>query len=314
MTEKHYVGIDVGGTNIVYAVVNESGRVLEERRTKTLPERGAEGILAEMLSISLGWFAQDPSIAAIGIGLPGIIDAERGIAIDCPNLKWENVNIREAFAKDLPLPVHLENDVRCVALAERKFGAARGTDNAICIALGTGIGSGIFVKGQLLRGSLGAAGEVGHMNIIPSGGEKCGCGNTGCWETLASATAIIRQARIAMERAQKAGIPTVLREPIDGQQVAGAAQQGDAVALSVISEAGKFLGIGLANLVTLFNPECIVLGGGMSLAGEVLLDPARRELWQRAMPFAAVNTRLVQAELGDAAGVIGAAVLGMERG
>ena len=311
MPAKHYLGIDVGGTNTVYAIVNDLGQILQEHKLKTLPTRGEKVLLQEMQEMAQELLLLDSSIQGIGIGLPGIIDIRQGVAIDCPNLGWENVEVARTFSNEFGLPVYLENDVRCVALAEKKFGAARLTENAICLALGTGIGSGIFVRGELLRGAYGAAGEVGHMNIIPVGGETCGCGNSGCWETLASATAVVRQAARELEHARRVGLETSLKEPLDGRQIAEAARSGDQVAVSVMQEAGRFLGLGLVNLVNLFNPERIVIGGGLALAGDVLLRPAQTELLRRAMPYPATKVEVVRAELGDAAGVIGAAVLGM---
>ncbi|WP_158291339.1 ROK family protein [Desulfosporosinus sp. Sb-LF] len=314
MTERHYLGIDIGGTNIVYAVVTADGKLIREQRMKTNPARRASEILHEVLTASQVWIQQDSLIMSVGIGLPGIVDAERGIARNCPNLGWTDVDVIAPVQENLAVPVLLENDVRCMALAERSFGAARGTDDSICIALGTGIGSGIFVRGELLRGTCGAAGEVGHMTIIPVGGAQCGCGNTGCWETLASGSAIVRHARCALEHAQRFNIPTALKEPLDGIKVADAAREWDSVAVAVLQEAGRFLGIGLANLVNLFNPECVVLGGGMALAGDALFIPAQQEMLRRVMVNPIHNVRIIPAELGSSAGAIGAAVLGLVKG
>lgn len=149
------------------------------------------------------------------------------------------------------------------------------------------------------------------MTMIPVGGERCGCGNTGCWETLASATAIIREARAALERARRLGTQTMLKEPLDGKMITEAAKSGDLLATSVLEQAGRFLGIGLANLVNIFNPECIVIGGGMALAGEILMMPAQRELSRRAMTDSQKTVRIVATELGSSAGVVGAAALGL---
>lgn len=310
--KERWLGVDVGGTTIVYGVISQEGLLIKQKTTETKPNRGAAGILQEIIATCLEWLEEEPAIGAIGLGLPGNVDSERGIAEDCPNLGWFNIDVLTLFRAKIKVPVYIENDVRCMALAERAFGAARGTENAICLALGTGIGSGIFVHGELLRGTSGFAGEVGHMTIIPLGGQQCGCTSTGCWETLASASALVRTARSRMEQAHLNGIPTRLKEPLDGQKVAEAASEGDLVAAGVFEETGKFLGIGLANLVNLFNPECIVLGGGLSLAGELLFSPARAEMLRRALPNLSRNVRLVSAELGAAAGAIGAALLGQQ--
>lgn len=310
MEEKHWLGVDVGGTTTVYGVITENGSLIKEKSTMTNPERGASEMLQEILATCLEWIQGDPFIVCVGIGLPGTVDPVRGIARDCPNLQWLDVDVLAPFRDRVNVPVYVENDVRCMALAERTYGAARGTENSICLTLGTGIGSGIFVRGELLRGAGGSAGEVGHMTLIPMGGEQCGCKNTGCWETLASASSVVRNARLKMEHARRIGILTALREPLDGKMVTDAALGGDAVASAVLEEAGKFLGIGLANLVNLFNPECIVIGGGMSLAGELLFTPARNEMMKRAMSNPVKDVRIVPAELGTAAGVIGAALLG----
>ncbi|MDP4125638.1 MAG: ROK family protein [Bacillota bacterium] len=309
MGKEHYLGIDVGGSTIVYGVITAEGLLIKEKSSSTNPERGASVILNEILRTCEALIEEDSSIVGVGMGLPGTVDPQRGIARDCPNLHWLNIDVLAPFRTGLRVPVYLENDVRCMALAEHTFGAARGTENAICIALGTGIGSGIFVRGDLLRGTSGAAGEVGHMTLIPGGGEQCACRNSGCWETLASASAIIRNARLGMERAGRMGIPTLLKDPLDGKKVTHAALKGDSIALAVFEEAGKYLGIGLANLVNLFNPECIVIGGGMSLAGDLLFSPAKNEMLKRGMPNPLQDVRIVSAELGCSAGVIGAALL-----
>jgi Transcriptional regulator/sugar kinase len=308
--EEHYLGVDVGGTSIVYGVITTRGHLIKEKSTLTFPERGASGILQEIKATCQEWTQEDSSIVCIGIGLPGTVDPVRGIAISCSNLNWLEIEVLGSLRSEINVPVYIENDGRCMALAERTYGAARGTENAICLTLGTGIGSGIFVRGELLRGTGGSAGEVGHMTLIPMGGEPCGCKNTGCWETLASASSVVRNARLKMEHARRIGILTVLKEPLDGKKVTEAALNGDSVASAVLEETGKFLGIGLATLVNLFNPECIVIGGGMSLAGELLLSPARNEMLKRAMPNPIKDVRIVPAELGPAAGVIGAALLG----
>lgn len=308
---KHYLGIDIGGTNIVYGVISADGQLIKEKSTKTNLQRGANQIIQELLAISQAWIEEDSLITTVGIGLPGLVDNERGIARVCPNLQWIDVDIRSSLQTGLKAQIYLENDVRCMALAERRFGALRGTENGICIALGTGVGSGIFVRGELLQGANGGAGEVGHMTILPVGGERCRCGNTGCWETLVSASSIIRQARYAMEHALRSDIATILREPLDGKRIADAAREGDPVACAVIEEAGRFLGIGLSNLINLFDPECIVFGGGMALAGDVLFLPARKELLRRGMPTPMYDVRIVSAELDGSAGVIGAALLGL---
>lgn len=311
MNEKLYLGIDIGGTNTVFAVVNWHGHLYEKREIKTRPERSPSQIMVEIARTCRELISVYPQVSSIGIGIPGIVDAGQGLALYCPNLNWRNVEVSRSLQVQLSLPVFIENDVRCLALAERRFGAARDFNNAICLAIGTGIGAGIFINGQLLKGAFGGAGEVGHMIIVAKGGVRCHCGNTGCWETLVSATAIINLAQQAWERAQTFGLNTCLIPPLDGKQIADAARNGDQISQEVLSEAGKYLGIGLVNLVNLFNPECIVIGGGMAGAGELLLASARKEIMARALPFSAKQVQVVPAELGSDAGVIGAAILGI---
>ncbi|CAA7600014.1 ROK family [Acididesulfobacillus acetoxydans] len=311
-SQQHHIGIDVGGTNIVYAVADQDGNLLREKKEKTRPERGADGILGELATQIREWTTEDPRIGSVGIGLPAVLDAEHGIARECVNLGWYNVDVIHSLKIwDLGLPVYLENDVRCVALAEKRYGAAASSRNAICLALGTGVGAGIFVEGKLLRGASGGAGEAGHIVVVPFGGERCACGGSGCLETVASAGAVVRQAGQALRHALAAGEPTLLREPLSGRVVSEAAAAGDRIAREVLAEAGRFLGVGLVTLVNLFEPECVVIGGGMALAGESLLAPAREIVRMRAMAYVANRVKIVPAQLGDLAGVIGAASLGM---
>ncbi|KLU61527.1 glucokinase [Peptococcaceae bacterium CEB3] len=311
-SQQHYIGIDVGGTNSVYAVVDQDGNLLQQRKEKTRPERGADGILGELAAQIREWTTADPRIGSVGIGLPAVLDAEHGIARECVNLGWYNVDVIHSLKiGDLGLPVYLENDVRCVALAEKRYGAAASSRNAICLALGTGVGAGIFIEGKLLRGASGGAGEAGHIVVVPFGGERCACGGTGCLETVASAGAVVRQAEQALRHALAAGEPTLLREPLSGRAVSEAAAAGDRIAREVLAEAGRFLGVGLVTLINLFEPECVVIGGGMALAGEPLLAPAREIVRTRAMAYVANRVKIVPAQLGDLAGVIGAATLGM---
>lgn len=309
---QHYMGIDVGGTNTVYAVVGLDGKILKEKREKTRPERGAPVILQELAQQIREWKAEDPLICSVGIGLPAVLDAEHGIARECVNLGWHNVDVLSSLQiTDLGLRTYLENDVRCVALAEKRYGAAASSRNAICLALGTGVGAGIFIEGKLLRGATGGAGEAGHIVVVPFGGERCACGNTGCLETVASASAVVHRAKQALKHALAVGIPTLLKEPLSGREVSEAAKAGDPIAKGILEETGRFLGVGIVSLVNLFEPECVVIGGGMALAGEVLLAPVRDIVRSRAMAYVAGKVEIVPAQLGDLAGVIGAATLGM---
>jgi glucokinase len=262
---------------------------------------------------------QRSGIGAIGMGIPATIDHERGIAVSAVNLPIENLPIRDLVQERTGLPVFVDNDANVAALAEHLYGAARGAENAVMLTIGTGIGGGLILGGEIYRGATGAGAELGHMAIQMDGpGCQGNCPNRGCVETFASGTALGREGRSAAESEPDSALGKLLAagEEVDGKAVTEAALAGDKTAIGVFDLVGGRLGVALASFANIFEPEVIVIGGGVMAAGDLLLDPARRELQARALrPMN--GTPVVPAELGQDAGMIGAAAMArteLERG
>ena len=254
------------------------------------------------------------AIAAVGLGIPCTIDRERGLAISAVNLPIVDVPVRDEMRARLGLPVFVDNDANLAALAEHRYGAAREARNAVMLTVGTGIGGGMVLDGQLYRGSTGAGAELGHV-VVDDDGPPCqgNCPNRGCVETFASGVALAREGAAAAERApgSELGRRLAAGEPIDGRVVTNAALEGDEVAAEVVRSAGASLGVALASLANAFEPEVIVVGGGVMAAGELLLEPARAEVRARALPPQNA-TPVVAAELGPDAGMVGAATMALD--
>ena len=255
-----------------------------------------------------------PEVEAVGLGIPCTIDRERGFAISAVNLPIVNVPIRDLISERIGLPTYLDNDANVAAFAEHRFGAARGATNAVMLTIGTGIGGGLIIGGEVYRGSTGAGAELGHV-VIDQAGPPCqgNCPNRGCVETLASGTALGREGRIAAEAHGESALGRALAagEEIDGRLVTEAALGGDGIAVEVVATIGRRLGVALSSLANVFDPDVIVIGGGASAAGELLLGPARGELRSRALP-PMNETPVVPAELGPDAGMVGAAAMALE--
>ena len=313
-SEGFILGIDLGGTKIVSAVVDGRGAVVARDRTATPAAEGPEAVIAAVVESSRCALTQAKisasNVLAIGVGAPGLVNAGLGVVHTSPNLPgWRDVPLREPIEKALNIKAFLINDANAAAVGELYFGAGRGCRHFVYITVSTGIGGGIIIDGKLYNGASGLAGELGHM-VIADDGPLCRCGNRGCWEMLASGTALAREAR----RRIGAGASTSILDhtagavdKIDAQAVHAAALAGDALASELIHRNAYYLGVGLANIVNVFNPERIVIGGGLSNLGDMLLKPAIEEAERRAFkqPFQAV--RFVTAELGADSGVIGAA-------
>lgn len=306
------VGIDIGGTKVAAGVVDVDGRVLAELRRST-PSKSPAAVEDTIVAVVRELDAQH-HIAAVGIGAAGFVDADRASVLFSPHLAWRNEPLREALTQRLGLPVVVDNDANAAAWGEWRFGAGIGELHLLCVTLGTGIGGGMVVGGAVYRGKYGMAGEFGHMQVMP-GGHRCECGNRGCWEQYASGSALVREARelivadspVAYRLRDLAGGDTAA---LTGPLVTEAAMEGDPAAVELIAEMGQWLGVGLANLSAAFDPGCIVIGGGVSEAGDLLLDPAR-EAYRRTLTGRGFRpeTRIVRAQLGPSAGMIGAADL-----
>lgn len=312
--ERLLIGVDLGGTKIATVLATDAGRILEEDLRPTEAGDGLERVLDRIgqavRRVTMG--ADRSKIFGLGIGVPGPCSPDLGIVYETPNLPgWRDVPLRSMLERRLELPVRIQNDARVAALGEHRFGAGRGTRNMIYVTVSTGIGSGLVLNGQLFSGSSGTAGEFGHIPIAREG-PRCNAGHTGCLEALASGTAVARKARELLAGGQDSALRTMAQENegvVDGVLIGEAARAGDPLALSLIGEAGIYLGMGLAGLVNLLNPEMIVVGGGFSNVGDLLLDPARAEIAARAFARPAADVKMVPVALGGRSGELGAAAL-----
>lgn len=306
------VGFDIGGTKIAAGVVDEAGVVTAESRRKT-PSRDPEAVEMAVVELALEFKAQY-DIEAIGIGAAGFVDANRSRILLAPNLGWKDEPLRLAVESEVKLPVVVENDANAAAWGESRFGAGRGVSDLICVTIGTGIGGGFIFNDQLYRGAGGMAAEVGHMNVQP-GGRLCGCGNRGCWEQYASGNALVREARLlAAERRDEAEVLLDLGdgtpEGVQGPHITAAARKGDAVALAAFDSLARWLGHGIADLTAVLDPGRIVMGGGVSEAGDLLLGAVRTAFVNSVSGAESRHVPDIKlAEMGNAAGIVGAADL-----
>ncbi len=306
------MGVDLGGTKMLVGVVDSEGEVRYRSLASShgLPQQELMDLLEREVRAAL---EARPQAAAVGVGIPCTIDRERGVAVQAVNLDIVDLPVRDMLAERVGRPVLLDNDANVAAIGEHRFGAARGAGYVVMLTIGTGIGGGLILGGRPYRGATGAAAELGHI-VVDIDGPPCqgNCPNRGCLETLASGTAIARDGREAAAAAPDSALGQALaREAeFDGALVTGAALDGDAVARDVVTAAARKLGAGLSSLANIFEPDVIVLGGGVMAAGELILGPAREEL--RARALAPMNETPVRAaELGADAGMIGAAVMAM---
>lgn len=313
------VGVDIGGTKVAAGLVDETGRVFSRTRRNT-PDRSTrpgdvEDVIVDAVEELLAEARRaERDVVGVGIGAAGFVSADGSTVVFAPHLSWRDEPIRDRLTQRLRLPVVVDNDANTAGRAEYRFGAGRGESRLLMVTLGTGIGGAIVLDGRVERGRWGLAGEFGHMQVVPDG-ERCECGNRGCWEQYSSGRALKREARELIltgspYAAELAGMCEGDPQRIEGVHVTAAARLGDQAALDLISDVGRWLGVGLANLAAALDPGTIVVGGGVSQAGELLLAPAReafaRQLTGRGhRPVA----QILPAELGQEAGFIGAADL-----
>jgi glucokinase len=319
MTTSHnndqlFIGIDLGGTTVKGALVSASGDILYETRLDT-EQQNPERLFSQLIE-AIASLRNDPRAegraAAVGIGIPGLVNRKTGRIEVMPNLPpLSDFDIIEELSRRLELPVVLDNDANAAAYAELQVGAARGRRDVFFITLGTGIGSGLIINGQIYRGATGFAGEFGHMTIDPEGIE-CACGNVGCLETIASGPNIVRRTRERLYRDRTSSLSRLAiprdRE-LTAEDIAHAASQGDEMAQVMMERTGMFLGIAIAAVVNLLNVEMVVMGGGVMEAGDLILKPTIKETRRRAFPPSFNSCEIVIAKLGPSAGVIGAALL-----
>jgi glucokinase len=315
---RYVVGIDLGGTNIVVGTVAEDGSELHGLVSEpTLPEQGSDAVVARIVKLARASLeaARGKTVAGVGIGSPGPLDTARGLVLLTPNLGWTNFPLRDRITAALGLPATLDNDANCAVFGEWWRGAARGAEHVVGLTIGTGIGGGIVLHGQIYHGASDIAGEIGHMTI-DSTGRRCKCGNYGCLEAYASGPAIAARAVEGVEAGADTSLPEYVRgdlSQITAQVVYEAAHDGDEYAREVVHDTAKVLGAGVANIINIFNPQVVVICGGVTLAGDQLFVPLRSEVKRRAFKPAANACRIVPGELTGTAGVYGAAAVFMRR-
>ena len=307
------VGVDVGGTKVLGGVVDASGKVLATSRRDT-PREGGSELTKTIAEVALE-LMQSHSVSAVGVSAAGFVSSDRKTMLATPNIAdWNGVQLDLELTKLIGLPVVIENDANAAAWGEAKFGAGRNQAHMMMLTIGTGVGGGIVVNNQLYRGAFGIAAEFGHLRVVPEG-HLCGCGARGCFEQYASGSALRRHAREAISASPDLARNLLARgdgtiDGLTGQAITEAAREGDAVALAAFQTTAQYLGAGIASLAVLLDPSCVVIGGGVIDAGEILLAPTR-EAMKRYMPFAGKHPypEIVAAELGNEAGLVGVADL-----
>lgn len=314
MTPSHRqaVGIDVGGTKTASLRLDESGRILD-RDVRSTPAEDQVAILGAMVSSARA--VMDPAVATIGIAAAGLVGSDTGVLRFAPNLAWRDVPLAAHLAEAMGVPATADNDNTAAAWGEFRAGAGRAVRDLLFVGVGTGIGGGIVIDGSLVRGSNGFAGEIGHIVVEPDG-PRCGCGNRGCWEQVASGSAITRAGRSAVRRHPYSGLVERSNgDPaaVTGSMVTEAARAGDTVACGILVEAGNRLGQGIAALVNVLDPGLVIVGGGVSESGHLFLAPAR-DAYERFVEGFDHRPRVpvVAAELGTDAGAVGAGLLALE--
>lgn len=319
---NHYIGIDLGGTNLRAAVVDtDTGYAFHQRKCATLAAEGQEAVIQRMIRliqelIEASGVSPD-KIRAVGIGVPGTPDIDTGVIQLLPNLpgKWLNVPLQSIIEEQVGLPVALINDVRAITLGEWTFGAGRGADTAVCLAIGTGIGGGVVVNGQFHLGIGGTAGEFGHHVVEPDG-LPCGCGGKGCLELYASGPAIAAMGAKEVMHGHTTRIGEIVDydlNKIDAGIIIQAAQEGDPIAQGILQRAGMYLGIAVGNILGVISPQRVIFGGGVSRAGDLLLKPIVRTVNERVHVIPLTKVEFVLAELGINGGLVGAALWAKRR-
>jgi glucokinase len=314
--KQYIVGVDLGGTKILAAVFDARFRLLAREKRSTKPELDANGVIervAGCINEALAVAAiPHNAVAAVGIGVPGQVDTASALVLGAPNLHWHNVPVAKLLSRRLHIPVVVVNDVQAGTLAVKEVGAGKKLSDFVCMFIGTGIGGGIVTRGELYRGAAGLAGEIGHMAVIPHDGPRCGCGNRGCLEAVASRSAIVRRVVNAMEKGRK----SVVRDLCDGDParirsriLAEAYREGDKVVTEIIHDACEYLGIGAANLINTLNPQAVILGGGLIEAlGDRMLPRITKSALAHTIAASPDRVRIKDSGLGDDAGILGAAL------
>lgn len=312
---KYYAGIDLGGTNTKIGLVDEDGNIIFTTIVKTDSMEGFEKTIQRLSKILLqqvkSFNLNFDDVQSVGVGVPGPVLNSRVVKF-WANFPWKNgVDLALEFEKNLGKPVKADNDVNVITLGEMWKGSAQGYKNVLGLAIGTGIGGGIIVDGKLVSGENGAGGEVGHIKVERDG-KLCGCGQKGCWEAYASATGLIREAQSRLAVNKTNGLyEQVIGRDLEAKDIFDVAKEGDAFALDLVDYEADYIALGIGNLLNVLDPEIVVVGGGVSLAGDILFNKVKERLKRYAFPSTTENLKIVAASLGNDAGILGAAYLGM---
>ena len=308
MKKKYVVGVDLGGTKIYTALVDLDGNIVKEVTVKTEAQKGDAVVLDKIIKtiddVLIGTDIDE--IKAIGVGSPGPLDVENGLIVYTPNLPFKNFNIVKPIKEKYKIDTYLDNDANVATLSEYMFGAGKGSKNMVYVTVSTGIGGGAILNGSLFRGSTSNALEIGHITVM-KGGPRCGCGNTGCAEALASGTAIMKRAKEAIESKVEASLKNY--EEVTAKEVFLEAEKGDKVSKDILNDALSYLGITISNIANSFDPDKIIIGGGVSEAGRIVFDKIDYEMERRCLKTIYNNCKIEKAVLGSKAGVLGAAAL-----
>lgn len=306
---KLVFAVDLGGTHLRAAAIDENGRIYHQLKKPSPHSSEAKDVVRALVEAARECESKtrkDGVIRTASVGVPGTIDVEKGVVITAPNIPClAGFPLADALQLELQLPAVIENDANAAAVGEMWQGAGRGASTMVCITLGTGVGGGIILNGELWRGADGSAGEIGHVAIEPFGGVACGCGGQGCLEVYASGTAIVRMTREALPKHPHSILHAI--RGLTAEEIFRAGKNNDQLAIEIFDQMGMYLGVALANLVNIFNPEMIVVAGGVANAWELFAAQAIQKMRDRAFPLPAANVQIKQGECGDNAGLLGAA-------
>ena len=309
-SERIVFAVDLGGTHLRVALVDDTGRILNQHKQDTPKGDSAEDIVDALVQVAERWGCSELPVVATSIMVPGAVDCAKAVVVQAPNLpSLVNFPLKSQLQKRLGWPVYLENDANAAVVGEMWQGAARGCRDVVSVTLGTGVGGGVILDGKLWRGSHGSGGEIGHTTVDPFSGLKCKCGNTGCLELFASATAIVRMTREALSSFPETSLKS---DELTAEKVYDAGKQGDELALVVFKRFGMYLGIGLANLINLIDPQIIVITGGVVNGWDLFAEEMYRQVGERAFRTTAQQVKIAKAECGDNAGLLGAARLALQ--
>jgi len=309
-SERIVFAVDLGGTHLRVALVDDTGRILNQHKQDTPKGDSAEDIIDALVQVAERWGCSELPVVATSIMVPGAVDCAKAVVVQAPNLpSLVNFPLKSELQKRLGWPVYLENDANAAVVGEMWQGAARGCRDVVSVTLGTGVGGGVILDGKLWRGSHGSGGEIGHTTVDPFSGLKCKCGNTGCLELFASATAIVRMTREALSSFPETSLKS---DELTAEKVYDAGKQGDELALVVFKRFGMYLGIGLANLINLIDPQIIVITGGVVNGWDLFAEEMYRQVGERAFRTTAQQVKIAKAECGDNAGLLGAARLALQ--